>query len=249
MGEGRRGVIEEPYRWLEAVANRREYIQDQLRGATPVFAVSRPEGVFLLGAGPGRTKVFEIYNRHGMAAVGNPVDMEKLRQSVIETAHMEGFNRSPGDVTLRRLVGFSISPALKNAFEQIVAAPLIVEALFAECGAARGEDVLARVGYDGTPEYPADGVGVVFPDRERERAAADWLAAHLTDGDGLARVRGLCLAAWSALMDRDAVFDTLSVPEPLPVSLPDHGLEIALIDRASSGPAQYRMLVDADFSP
>lgn len=35
-------MTEEPYRWLEAIGNRREYIRDQLKGGTPVFAVSRP---------------------------------------------------------------------------------------------------------------------------------------------------------------------------------------------------------------
>ena len=50
-------MIEEPYRWLEAIQNRREYIRDQMRGATPVFAVSRPEGVLLLGVGTGQSKI------------------------------------------------------------------------------------------------------------------------------------------------------------------------------------------------
>ena len=44
-------MTEEPYRWLEAIANRREYIREQLKSAMPVFAFSRPEGVLLVGAG------------------------------------------------------------------------------------------------------------------------------------------------------------------------------------------------------
>ena len=31
-------MTEEPYRWLEAIGNRREYISEQLKGGTPVFA-------------------------------------------------------------------------------------------------------------------------------------------------------------------------------------------------------------------
>ena len=45
-------MTEEPYRWLEAVANRREYVRDQLRGGTPVLAASLPDGILLVGAGP-----------------------------------------------------------------------------------------------------------------------------------------------------------------------------------------------------
>jgi proteasome alpha subunit len=81
-------MTEEPYRWLEAIGNRREYISEQMKGGTPVFALSRPEGILLLGVGIGQSKVFEIYDRHGFTALGHPVDIEKLRQAAIEAAHV-----------------------------------------------------------------------------------------------------------------------------------------------------------------
>src|SRR5258708_20103543 len=93
-------MTEEPYRWLEAIGNRREYIRDQLKGGTPVFAFSRPEGILLLGVGHGSSKVFEIYDRHGLAALGHPVDIEKVPQAPLQPAHMEGVNPSAQDVTL-----------------------------------------------------------------------------------------------------------------------------------------------------
>ena len=142
-------MTEEPYRWLEAIGNRREYIRDQLKGGTPVFALSRPEGILLVGVGQGMSKVFEIYDRHGFAAIGHPVDIEKIRQAAIEAAHVEGFNRSARDVTLRRLIGFALSTTLKNAFEQIYSPPIIVESIFAELGETQKEDVLVRVHFDG----------------------------------------------------------------------------------------------------
>ena len=55
---------EEPYRWLEAVANRREYVREQLKGGSPAFAASLPDGVLLLGVGSGQSKVFELFDRH-----------------------------------------------------------------------------------------------------------------------------------------------------------------------------------------
>ena len=108
-------MTEEPYRWLEAIGNRREYIREQMRGGTPVFALSRPEGILLLGVGQGQSKVFEIYDRHAFAALGHPVDIEKLRQVAIEAAHLEGFNRSSKDVTLRRLISFALSTRRSSA--------------------------------------------------------------------------------------------------------------------------------------
>src|SRR6266498_4911153 len=146
-------MTEEPYRWLEAIGNRREYIQEQMKGGTPVFAASRPEGILLLGVGQGQSKVFEIYDRHAFAALGHPVDIEKLRQVAIEAAHMEGFNRSSKDVTLRRLISFALSTMLKNSFEQIFAPPFIVESVWAELGETQAHDVLVRVHHDGNHSY------------------------------------------------------------------------------------------------
>src|SRR5688572_16616527 len=191
---------DEPYRWLEAVANRREYIREQLKGATPVFALSRPEGILLVGVGSGNSKVFEIYDRLALAALGHPVDIEKIRQTVIESAHLEGFTRSPEDVTLRRLLNFSLGPALKSSFEQIHAAPIIVECVFAELEGKGGRDVLARVSFDGSYHFEDKGVVVVHTDAADEAAAATWLREQLHDNLSIAAVRQLALTTWKALV-------------------------------------------------
>ncbi|MEX2381168.1 MAG: hypothetical protein WD490_02200 [Opitutales bacterium] len=234
-------MIEEPYRWIDAVANRREYISDQLKEGTPVFALSRPEGIFLLGAGAGHSKVFEIYNRHAMAALGHPVDIEKLRQAAIEAAHMEGFNRSPADVTLRRLVNFALSPTLKNAFEQVHAPPLIVESLFAECGATPQEDLLVRLHFDGRFRVEEPGVCVVHVDGNAEEGARSWLQERIRPEDPLRRVRGLCLLAWNALVE-EKNFSTLVISDSLPEEIEGKELEMALLDRNRSVALQYQPL-------
>ncbi|MBM3831523.1 MAG: proteasome subunit alpha, partial [Verrucomicrobia bacterium] len=127
-------MTEEPYRWLEAVANRREYVREQLRGGSPVFAVSLPDGILLLGVGAGRSKVFELHDRLALAGLGHPADIEKVRQAAIDAAHLEAFTRAPEDVSLRRLVSFGLSAQLKQNFEQLFTAPTLVELLFAEVG-------------------------------------------------------------------------------------------------------------------
>src|SRR2546423_8834807 len=167
-------MTEEPYRWLEAIGNRREYIRDQLKGGTPVFAFSRPEGILLLGVGHGSSKVFEIYDRHAFAALGHPVDIEKVRQAAIEAAHMEGFNRSARDVTLRRLISFALSATLKNSFEQIFSPPLMVESLFAELGDSPSEDILVRVHYDGNQHYATSCALLTHSEPKREEATGSW---------------------------------------------------------------------------
>src|SRR6187399_3259473 len=141
-------MTEKPYRWLEAVENRREYVREQLRGGSPAFAAKLPDGILLLAVGTGNSKVFELFDRHALVALGHPADIEKIRQAAIDAAHMEAFTRAPEDVSLRRLVSFGLSPQLKTNFEQIFSAPFLVEMLLAELG-VQGNDLLVRLHFDG----------------------------------------------------------------------------------------------------
>jgi proteasome alpha subunit len=234
-------MTEEPYRWLEAIGNRREYIREQLKDTTPVFAFSRPEGVLLLGLGRGMSKVFEIYDRHGYAALGHPVDIEKIRQSAIEAAHMEGFNRSSRDVTLRRLIGFALSPTLKNSFEQIFSPPIMVEAIFAEVGDTQELDVLVRVHYDGNHHYETGGVLVAHSDPKKEEEASAWLRQQLNPGDSLERVTLLGVSAWKAMAEGTPIADLVPL-DALPARLDGKTIEAALLDRKVRGPVHYRPL-------
>ena len=116
-------MIEEPYRWVEAIANRREYIETQIAGGSPIVALTYRDGILLLTLSRERQKLFEIYDRIGMGAIGHPGDIERLRMAAIELTSTEGFARAAQDVSLRRLANYSLSPALKAAFEQVYGAP------------------------------------------------------------------------------------------------------------------------------
>ena len=142
-------MIEEPYRWVEAIANRREYIEAQLASGSPIAALGYRDGILFLTLGQTRQKIFEIYDRIAMGAIGHPGDIERLRMAAIELASTEGFTRSAGDVSLRRLVHYSLSPLMKGAFEQVYGAPYLARMLFAEVGQRPEEDLFLRVEYDG----------------------------------------------------------------------------------------------------
>src|SRR6476619_4948462 len=146
-------MTEEPYRWLEAVSNRRDYVREQLKGGAPVFAASLPDGILLVGVGIGQSKVFELFDRHALAGLGHPADIEKIRQAAIDAAHMEAFTRAPEDVSLRRLISFGLSPQLKTNFEQIFSAPFLVEMLLAEVHTNATNDLLVRLHFDGSFEF------------------------------------------------------------------------------------------------
>lgn len=142
-------MIDEPYRWVEAVANRREYIEHELAGGSPIAALACADGIVFVTRGSMRQKLFEIYDRIAMGAIGHPGDIERLRMAAIELASTEGFTRSAADVSLRRLAYYSLSPMLKSAFEQIYGAPFLARMLFAEIGDSPADDLIMRIEYDG----------------------------------------------------------------------------------------------------
>lgn len=192
-------MTEEPYRWLEAMANRREYVSEQLKSGSPAFAASLADGILLLAVGTGRSKVFELFDRHAMAGLGHPADLEKVRQAAIDAAHIEAFTRAPEDVSLRRLVAFGLSPQLKTSFEQIFNAPFLLELLLAELGATPDQDLLVRLRFDGTYEAAPGRVVVAASQPEAEKAAGDWLRHTLTAKTRRAEAADWLLQAWWCL--------------------------------------------------
>ncbi len=189
-------MTEEPYRWLEAVGNRREYVREQLKSGTPVLAASLPEGILLVGIGIGQSKVFELFDRHALAGLGHPADIEKIRQAAIDAAHVEAFTRPPEDVSFARLVGFGLSPQLKTNFEQIFSAPFLVEFILSELGAAPKDDLLFRLHFDGSFQMQHGGVMVAASEAETEAAAQKWLTEAVKSKNSRAEVLDLLLQTW-----------------------------------------------------
>jgi proteasome alpha subunit len=189
-------MTEEPYRWLEAMANRREYVRDQLKDGSPVFAASLPDGILLLGVGAGQSKVFELFDRHALAGLGHPADIERIRQAAIDAAHLEAFTRAPEDVSLRRLIGYGLSPQLKAHFEQIFSAPFLVELLLAELGDEPGRDLLFRLHFDGAFQVQSGGAVMAASQPEAESAGQRWLNETLPGKTSRPEIADLLLQAW-----------------------------------------------------
>lgn len=181
-------MMDEPYRWLEAVENRREYVRTQLGGAALVAAVRLDAGILVASRGLGQSKVFEVFDRHALAALGHPADIERVRQTVIDAAHVEAFTRAPEDVSLRRLVSFGLGPMLKSAFEQIFNAPFLVGLLLVELGATPARDQFAKVRHDGTFEFSGGPVAIVAPDPSLEPRLEAEIAPKLAGCDDPAEI-------------------------------------------------------------
>lgn len=238
-------MTEEPYRWIEAIGNRREYVADQLRGGSPVLAASLPDGILLVGAGTGHSKVFEIYDRHALAALGHPADIERLRQSLIDAAHVEGFTRSPDDVTLRRLVSFGLSPLLKTAFEQLFQPPFLARLLLAELGSDPSRDTLVRVEHDGRFTLRSGGVMVAALPSDQEPTTEESLERQLQGITGHEHALPLMIAAWEHLNPSC----TTPKPSPSPQDRTDRQWEIGWLDRFATTPDRYRRLPSPPSTP
>jgi proteasome alpha subunit len=106
--------------------------------------------------------------------MGRQSDVESIRIAAIDSAHREGFQRSVDDVCLSRLVGFGISPAVKQVYNDQRAVPLTIRALFAELHDSAADDVFCTLNYDG--EYRiSKGSAVITGVRSADESAKDLL--------------------------------------------------------------------------
>jgi proteasome alpha subunit len=252
-------MIEEPYRWVEAIANRREYIEGQLAPGSPIAALGYSEGILFLTLGQTRQKLFEIYDRIAMGAIGHPGDIERLRMAAIELASTEGFTRSAADVSLRRLVHYSLSPVMKSAFEQVYGPPYLARMLFAEVGPGPEEDLFLRVEYDG--EIASNGAtyararqdfAVLSGTRQSVELMEAFLKSEHKPEVSFEAAVSSALDAWSVghillqagetheLPARDAIAQHRQ--EQLAIA----AIEAAVLERDSSRPIRYRSLADKE---
>jgi proteasome alpha subunit len=252
-------MIEEPYRWVEAIANRGEYIETQLATGSPIAAVGYRDGILFVTLGRSRQKLFEIYDRIAMGAIGHPGDIERLRMAAIELASAEGFTRSAADVSLRRLAHYSLSPVLKAAFEQVYGPPYLARMLFAEIGAKQETDLFLRLEYDGAIATNSGTVGQTRQDfgaisgtRQSTELMETFLRAEHTAGATFERALKLALDAWTVghLALGDSGVKELPAREKILAERKDRlratGLEAAVLERDDKNAIRYRALTEAE---
>ena len=262
-------MYEEPYRWIEAIDNRRQYLHDQLQHGSPIVAVSYPGGILMLTANRGTPKLYEIYDRIALAGMGHPADLEKLRFQMLDLAHIEGFQRSPSDVTGPRLVKYGIAPIVKEAFEEIFKAPYISKILIAELGEQQARDRFVRLDYDGGFEESTS-LAVVGSTADVQSQMSAYINARRAElDDSLQSVFNAALFTWSvgslcqartgnvhdASAESDAPHaarplsecpDEQAIQEHLHAVCEETTLECAMLDRAVPGHSKYRPMLRED---
>lgn len=252
-------VYDEPYRWVEAVRNRRDYLEEQLSAGSPIIALPFQNGVLMATLGAGTPKLYEVYDQIAFGGIGHPADLEKLRNVVLDSAHVEGFNRSPVDVTVRRLMKFVLAPMVKQAFEEVLHAPYIAKIVMAEIGipsggpgkgAATSKPLFFHLNYDGVFEEDERGVALAPTAVMGERMKRVLNAAGETHALPFAKTLQIALRAWAVSQlptdleaEKEAgVPPTAEELDPLlKRTLESHTLEVALLDRTQPGSSKYRI--------
>ena len=256
-------MFEEPFRFVEAIANRREYIENQIATGSPVAAFNYEGGILLLTLGRERQKIFEVYDRIALAAIGHPGDIERLRMTAIELASTEGFTRSAVDVSLRRMANYSISPALKAAFEQVYGAPYLARMLFVELGAEPGLNTFLRVDYDGaiqtngTPfSKTRQEYAVLSGTRGSAERMEQFLARDYRSGLALNEALTLAMDAWTVgflAMQEEKDAEGLPSAEALRAArreqLVSASVEAAVLEYRAKSHIAFRVLTEAEVRP
>jgi proteasome alpha subunit len=240
-----------PYDWNEAVQHRAEYVEERLKDGSPVVGLRYADGLLLLSLRRTQRKVFEIYDRLMMSAIGNQADIEAVRIASLDFAHQEGFSRSPDDVTVNRLVGFSVSPILKKAFGDTWSSPLVFRGVFAELGLDAEGDRFATVNYDGDFAYSA-GFAVAAGTRGAEEKMLERLKGTAL-GMPLDEAVAAALEAWAighravsrtagSDEDDDSGDAADSLTEYLASALEGLAVEAGVLERHRPPDARFRLL-------
>jgi len=250
-----------PYDWNESIQQRNEYIEDRLKDGSPVVALTYDGGLLLFTMRQTQRKIYEVYDRLMMSAIGNHSDIEQIRVGAIDAAHVEGFQRSPDDVSVQRLVSFRISPAIKKVYSDPFAQPVVFRGIFAELGKTVDRDVLMVVSYDG--EFSnSPGMAIVAGTAYAE----DRMRSHLkteteTGAPAVAVALRASLYAWGIGMkhlereDRadadysDASEDSTDVSSAISKHLADGWVpEVAVLERNTSRENRFRVLSERDLA-
>jgi len=254
-------MIEEPYRWVEAIGNRREYIEHQLAAGSPIACLAYKDGILLFTLSRERQKIFEIYDRIAMGAIGHPGDIERLRMAAIEVASTEGFTRSAQDVSLRRLANYSLSPALKTAFEQVYGAPYLARMIFAELGRGDDANLFVRLDYDGSIHTNGgmlyrgfENFGVISGTQHSTSQMEKFLKGQDFADSDLKHALSVALDAWIVghLTAGSDTQDELPAPDKIAShrreQLASAVIEAAVLERSSNLPITYRALAGDDLA-
>jgi proteasome alpha subunit len=169
--------------------------------------------------------------------------------TLLDMAHVEGFNRSDKDVTIARLLQFGIAPAMKQNFEEVMRAPYLVKLLFAEID-FDNRPLFFRLNYDGHWEMFKKGTVISGNDKESE-----WIQKQIeqTDFTSLSLKQALREACrlWEEgkKQGSPASEDADEQPTTLAEAFDRWTLEAAVLSIETERKALYRVVTPDEIEP
>ena len=246
---------DEPYRWIEAISDRRDYIEDQLSQGSPVVGLSYDDGMLLLTVGRGQRKIFEVHNRIALSAMGRTADIARLRELVTDHASIQGFQHSVDDVTLHRMTNFVLAPVITQAFEAIFGSAYIFKMLLVELGTKGNENQFISMNYDGNVRS-SQRAEVIGGTETIETGMKNHLSASDSENLSLESAVQLALETWAIGRDLSLQVDELSADEQekeshlnedqlrdiLKKELEDGQIEVGVLDMSRRSNSKFRLL-------
>jgi len=237
-----------PYDFNQSIAHRAEYVEERLKGGAPVVGISYDRGVLLFTVKRTQRKIFEVYDQLMYSAIGNQADVEAVRLAAIDFAHQEGFVRSPDDVSIQRLVGFAISPAIKRSFGDPMSSPHVLRAVFAEVGKTPDKDSFFILNYDG--EFTTHSKFAIAAGSSSAEDAMQEELESANDVPDLPTALTRAAAAWRKGTSHHAPDEEEAGGEPTHLETSDslhealeHGtIEAAVLERDTPRESKFRML-------
>ena len=248
---------DEPYRWIEAIQDRRDYIEDQLRPGSPVVGITYSEGMMLLTIGKGQRKIFEVHDRIALSAIGHPADIERLRMLVTDTASVQGFQNATEDVNLHRLTNYVLAHTFKQAYESIVGEAYIIKMLLAELGRTPEKNLFTGINFDGIVQTDTN-FAVIGGTEVIETGMQNYLANAPADADrDLTAALRLSLETWAVgkeLSTRESEetdleetqIDTTQMYEIVDTAREDGEIEAGVLETAQQGASKFRLLTSQE---
>ena len=230
-----------PYDFNQSIAHRAEYVEERLKAGAPVVGISYDNGVLLFTVKRTQRKVFEIYDQLMYSAIGAQADVEAVRLAAIDFAHQEGFSRSPDDVSIQRLVGFVLSPAIKRAFSDPMTSPNVLRAVFAEVGRTPGQDSFFVLNYDGEFSNASK-----FAFAAGSTAGEDAMRDDLSKFEDIPTLEVALQRAASAWRAGSTTSNNEEGDDALQEALQDGTIEAAVLERNTPRESKFRLLQAAE---
>ena len=242
-----------PFDFNQTIVHRAEYVEERLKGGSPVVGVSYDGGVLLFTVRRAPRKIFEIYDQMMFAALGNQADVEAVRLAAIDFCHQEGFQRSPDDVSVQRLVGFAISPPLKRAFGDPMTTPNVMRAIFAEMGKTPQQDSFFVLNYDGefrSSQRFALAAGSDAAHDAMQESLEKSLGENTTDFTAAVNAAADAWRAGSQPVSGDDDEDRVAPREDddFAVALKEGRVEAAILERFTPRESKFRLLKNEELS-